>query len=444
MAEALVARRGGRADACSTCTRCSRSTSAAGCCAGPPGSASTRWSRSRARAPSGSPGAAASPGSSTRPLRCRRARAAIRDAPRPFTVGTVAVVSPAQGQRPVRRRGRPAARARRRAPSASRWSAPPTTRSSASGPHEVLARARDGRHPPHPPRAGVFERLAQWDAFVLPSRADPFPISMLEAMASGLPVVGTRRDGIVEQIADGTGLLIEPEDPRALADAIAWCAAQPAATRERMGTAARDRVDAAFTLAHQAAACTTPTWRRWRTGLGARRRACAWCPGGRAGRDQWLGSAAGQVRAAMPDLRGQVRRSAPQPSRSTARAPPALAPDAASGQLHVAVHDPRGDVVARGDVAGDAVGDGDRAVAPAGAADRDRQVGLALGDVGREQEVEQRQQPPVVLARELARPRRARPRRRRGRSAGAGPRGSGGWAGSGRRRRGRRRAAGRS
>ena len=36
---------------------------------------------------------------------------------------------------------------------------------------------------------------------MLPSRSDPFPISMLEAMASGLPVVGTRRDGIAEQIA---------------------------------------------------------------------------------------------------------------------------------------------------------------------------------------------------------------------------------------------------
>ena len=79
---------------------------------------------------------------------------------------------------------------------------------------EVLARARDvGIH--HIPSAECSSASRQWDAFVLPSRADPFPISMLEAMASGLPVVGTRRDGIVEQIADGTGLLIEPETRRA-------------------------------------------------------------------------------------------------------------------------------------------------------------------------------------------------------------------------------------
>jgi glycosyltransferase involved in cell wall biosynthesis len=106
----------------------------------------------------------------------------------------------------------------------------------------------------HVPWADVFERFRHWDAFVLPSRSDPFPLSMLEAMASGLPVVGTRRDGIAEQITNGTGLLVEPEDPAALADAIAWMASQPASTRRRMGDAARGRVTASFTLEHHAAA----------------------------------------------------------------------------------------------------------------------------------------------------------------------------------------------
>ena len=67
-------------------------------------------------------------------------------------------------------------------------------------------------------------------------------------------------------------------------------------------------------------------------------------------------------------------------------------------RLDVAVLDPDDDVVAAGEVAADPVGDGDRAVAAAGAADRDRQVALALGDVGGDEELEQRQQAAVELA----------------------------------------------
>jgi glycosyltransferase involved in cell wall biosynthesis len=118
---------------------------------------------------------------------------------------------------------------------------------------EVIDRARRiGIH--YAPSADVFERLSGWDVFVLPSRADPFPIAMLEAMGSGLPVIGSRRDGIAEQVTPGTGLLVEPEDPRALADAIAWMQAQDFGTRERFGAAARERVSGSFNLERQAEA----------------------------------------------------------------------------------------------------------------------------------------------------------------------------------------------
>src|SRR6476646_8189553 len=59
-------------------------------------------------------------------------------------------------------------------------------------------------------------------------------------------------------------------------------------------------------------------------------------------------------------------------------------------KLDVAVHDPQRDVVAAGEVLRDPVGDGHRSMLPAGAPDRDRQVGLALGDVGGENEVQKR------------------------------------------------------
>ena len=54
--------------------------------------------------------------------------------------------------------------------------------------------------------------LAKLDVFVLPSRRDPFPLTVLEAMAAGVPVVGTRVDGIAEQLAGGAGILVDSED----------------------------------------------------------------------------------------------------------------------------------------------------------------------------------------------------------------------------------------
>jgi glycosyltransferase involved in cell wall biosynthesis len=182
-------------------------------------------------------------------------RVAIRSDPRPFTVGTVAVVSTRKGSDLF-------------VDAASRLLANGNGRfqfEMVGDAHDaierdwarqLLARAR-AAGVKHVPTTDVFERLREWDAFVLPSRSDPFPISMLEAMASGLPVVGSRRDGIAEQIAAGTGLLVEPEDPSALADAISWCATQPPETRDRLGAAARERVTSAFTHEHQAAALHT-------------------------------------------------------------------------------------------------------------------------------------------------------------------------------------------
>jgi glycosyltransferase involved in cell wall biosynthesis len=115
----------------------------------------------------------------------------------------------------------------------------------------VLARAAEVGVE-HVPRADVPAQLAEWDVFTLPSRRDPFPIAMLEAMGSGLPVVGSRADGgIEEQLAGGCGVLVEPDSPHALAEAILRLRESPA-ERRRLGEAARRRVAEAFTLEHQA------------------------------------------------------------------------------------------------------------------------------------------------------------------------------------------------
>ena len=83
------------------------------------------------------------------------------------------------------------------------------------------------------------EQLPQLDVLVQPSRADNLPLSILEAMAAGLPVVGSRVGGIPELIVDGvTGFVVEPESPRALADALERLAASPELRKELGGKGA--------------------------------------------------------------------------------------------------------------------------------------------------------------------------------------------------------------
>jgi len=68
----------------------------------------------------------------------------------------------------------------------------------------------------------VPAELARLDLFVLPSLfGEGLPMVVLEAMAAGVPVVGTRVEGVPEAIRDGIdGLLAEPNDPADLARAI--------------------------------------------------------------------------------------------------------------------------------------------------------------------------------------------------------------------------------
>ncbi len=85
-------------------------------------------------------------------------------------------------------------------------------------------------------RAEFYKRA---DLFVLPTYAECLPISMIEAMAAGLPVVSTTVGGIPDLIEDGVeGFLVAPGDVEALADRIARLINNPA-ERRRMGERAR-------------------------------------------------------------------------------------------------------------------------------------------------------------------------------------------------------------
>jgi len=103
-------------------------------------------------------------------------------------------------------------------------------------------------------RDDVAQRLARASLLVLPTRHEALPLTVLEAMRAGLPVVASAVGGIPEAVLDGvTGRLARPGDPAALALALAPLLDDPSA-RRCMGDAGRRRYEAQFSFARQYAA----------------------------------------------------------------------------------------------------------------------------------------------------------------------------------------------
>ena len=99
-------------------------------------------------------------------------------------------------------------------------------------------------------RADVADILRASDVFVLSSRWEGNPMSVMEAMAAGLPVVSTAVGGVPELVREGeTGLLVPSEDAGALAQALQALVDDPA-HRQAMGDAARQRAVARFDIRH--------------------------------------------------------------------------------------------------------------------------------------------------------------------------------------------------
>ena len=96
------------------------------------------------------------------------------------------------------------------------------------------------------PRTDVAAVLAAADIFALPSHFEGLPMSVIEAMLTGLPVVSTAIRGPREQVVDGeTGLLVPPMTVQPLADALQSLVSDRA-LRTRMGQAGRDRARALY------------------------------------------------------------------------------------------------------------------------------------------------------------------------------------------------------
>ena len=96
-------------------------------------------------------------------------------------------------------------------------------------------------------RHDVPELLAASQAFVLASHYEGLPISIMEAMRAGLPVIASDVSGVKEEVAHGqTGLLVPPRDAPALAGAMKAFIEDPA-RRQAMGLAGRQKFEREFT-----------------------------------------------------------------------------------------------------------------------------------------------------------------------------------------------------
>lgn len=103
-------------------------------------------------------------------------------------------------------------------------------------------------------RREIARLLQSADALIAPSvqardgRREGIPVVLMEAMASGLPVVASRISGIPELVEHGvTGLLVAPRDAEALADAVRQLVENPELAR-RMGQAGRLKIEREFDL----------------------------------------------------------------------------------------------------------------------------------------------------------------------------------------------------
>jgi len=97
-------------------------------------------------------------------------------------------------------------------------------------------------------RRDVAQVLASAQVFVLASKWEGFPRTILEAMRAGLPVVASDVGGVSEAVADKkTGFLVTPNDEQALTGALRRLIGEPD-TRKRMGESGRKRYESEFTF----------------------------------------------------------------------------------------------------------------------------------------------------------------------------------------------------
>ena len=94
---------------------------------------------------------------------------------------------------------------------------------------------------------GAARFLPGADIMVMSSRTEGTPIALFEAMAAGVPIVATRVGGVPDVVTDDGALLVPPENPAALAEAIRRAVADPEASARRVAVA-KQRLISSFAL----------------------------------------------------------------------------------------------------------------------------------------------------------------------------------------------------
>jgi glycosyltransferase involved in cell wall biosynthesis len=112
---------------------------------------------------------------------------------------------------------------------------------------QALAGAEPGRIRFLGQRDDARDWLAGCDVYVNSSISEGVSLTILEAMAASLPVVATRVGGTPEVVDEASGVLVEARSREAITLALGALAGDPA-RRRRLGAAARERVEAKFSL----------------------------------------------------------------------------------------------------------------------------------------------------------------------------------------------------
>jgi glycosyltransferase involved in cell wall biosynthesis len=97
----------------------------------------------------------------------------------------------------------------------------------------------------HGPIADAGSLLPAFDAFVLSSRSEGTPIALLEAMNAGVPIVATHVGGVPDVVSSSHALLVAPEQPGMIAQALSEVEREPLAAADR-SVRARERLRESF------------------------------------------------------------------------------------------------------------------------------------------------------------------------------------------------------